>query len=555
MEYDKSNSVIRLNYTNKINSVHCIVGENGSGKTRLMNSLLEKDRQAINKFFKDIDDIFDYSFVKFSSAVELYRLKELPEKSIDISTSAFLNTMNLVNLNREDSINQVEVISSYYNKKEEHTKWEDLIELSGKTVSLRLNQIGEGIKSYGKTYLKGTGGIEEYEAIIKKISSSDDRNTVLRTLMRKFFAVYATEILPQFEYIEKKRIEQKSESNEESKLLLENIDFKSLELRDGFYKDLEKYFKADTLDQDKISQLPNFFKDLRIIVDNVEKKLDFTDETDRETLKVILKSLRKDGSDNSISQEVFSILEFEWNGLSSGELALINLFGRLNSIKNKVKKNVVLLLDEVDLGLHPEWQRKWVNNVLPIIGKIMEKQNGSVRVVVTTHSPIILSTHSPIILSDFLAEDVIYLPEEPNKILKTFGQNIYTLFKNSFFLEAPKGAFSEQVIEDLLEIFGASSNKRIIQETNTYKEFIERYGLQFNDKTPIKEVQQFFEKLVDTIGEDIIRNHLKKQMEKASWYYKLNYEEQIQEKIDELKKRIKELEEEKEVKNSNRKNN
>ncbi len=536
MEYDKSNSVIRLNYTNKIDSVHCIVGENGSGKTRLMNSLLEKDEKAINKFFKDIDDIFDYSFVKFSSAVELYRLKELPEKSIDISTSAFLNTMNLVNLNREDSINQVEVISSYYNKKEEHTKWEDLIELSGKTVSLRLNQIGEGINSYGKTYLKGTGWIEECEAIIKRISSYGYRNTVLRTLMRKFFAVYTTEILPQFEYVEKGQIKQKSESNEESKLLLENIDFESLELRDGFHKDLEKYFKVDTLDQDKISQLPNFFKDLRIIVDNVGKELYFTDETDRETLKVILKSLRKDGSDNSISQEVFSILEFEWNGLSSGELALINLFGRLNSIKKKVKKNVVLLLDEVDLGLHPEWQRKWVNNVLPIIGKIMENQNGSVRVVITTHSPIILS--------DLMRDDIIYLPlDDSTKNTRTFGQNIYTLFKNSFFLEAPKGAFSEQVIEDLLNLFMSSSDEELIQEKSDYQEFVSKYGLNFKKETPENKVRKFFEELVDMIGEDIIRNHLRRQMKKARWHNNQNDSLDYERKIEELKEQIKKLEE------------
>ena len=61
MEYDKPNSMIRLNYTNKIDSVHCIVGENGSGKTRGINSLLELDEKEINNFFKDIDDIFDYS--------------------------------------------------------------------------------------------------------------------------------------------------------------------------------------------------------------------------------------------------------------------------------------------------------------------------------------------------------------------------------------------------------------------------------------------------------------------------------------------------------------
>ena len=529
----------RLNYTNKIDSVHCIVGENGSGKTRLINSLLEIDEKEINKFFKDIEDIFDYSFVKFSGAVELYKLKDLSEKSIDISTSAFLNTMNLVNLNREDSINQVEVISSYYNETEEHTKWEDLIELSGKTVSLRLNQIGDGINAYGKTYLKGIGWYEECEAKINKISSHGYKNKVLRTLMRKFLAVFVTEIFPQFEVDGEKKGIRESKYNKDSKLLLEHIDFEILQPRYEFYEGLEKYLKADNPDQDinsKISQLTNFFEDLRIISCNVGKELSFTDKNDRDTLEKILKSLNKEG-DNLISQEVFSVLEFEWNGLSSGELALINLFGRLNSIKNKVRKNVVLLLDEVDLGLHPEWQRKWVNNVLPIIGKIMKKRNGSVRVVVTTHSPIILS--------DFMREDIIYLPiDDSANNPRTFGQNIYTLFKNSFFLEAPKGAFSEQVIEDLLNIFRSSSNEEMIRERNAYKKFIKKYRLNFRKVTPDDEIRDFFAELVDMIGEDIIRNHLKKQIKKAGWFNEPNNSIDYEKEIEELKKQIEELKKE-----------
>ena len=257
---------------------------------------------------------------------------------------------------------------------------------------------------------------------------------------------------------------------------------------------------------------------------------------------MILKSLKNEGSDNSISREVFSVLEFEWSGLSSGELALINLFGRLNSIKNEVRKNMVLLLDEVDLGLHPEWQRKWVKNILPIIGKIMKSQNGSVRVVVTTHSPIILS--------DFIKKDIIYLPiDDSTEKSRTFGQNIYTLFKDSFFLEAPKGAFSEQVIEDLLNIFRSSSNEKTIQESGAYKEFIKKYGL---SGVPDDTIREFFDELVDMIGEDIIRNHLKKQIKKARWINESNDSLDYEKEIDELKKQIEEL---KKKKNKNDKDN
>lgn len=546
MRYKKLNPITRLNYTDEIDSVYCIVGKNGSGKTTLVNSLLSRNKQIINDLFEDIDDIFNYSFVKFSSAIELVQLGLLPENSFDISTSAFLDTMNLINLHREDSIKQVEVINSYYNKNEENTKWEDLIELSGKTVSLRLNQIGDGIISYGKTYLKGTGFLKEFEDKITEIPTHGYKNKVLKVLMRKFFAIFATEIVPLFEYFKKDNQNRTNENNRQALIsLLENIDFRMIQPRGKFYEDLEKFLKNHNIDQDmegKITQLTNFFEDISKIVSNIGRELDFTVETDRETLNVILKSLKNEGSDNSISREVFSVLEFEWSGLSSGELALINLFGRLNSIKNEVRKNMVLLLDEVDLGLHPEWQRKWVKNILPIIGKIMKSQNGSVRVVVTTHSPIILS--------DFMKKDIIYLPiDDSTEKSRTFGQNIYTLFKDSFFLEAPKGAFSEQVIEDLLNIFRSSSNEKTIQESGAYKGFIKKYGL---SGVPDDTIREFFDELVDMIGEDIIRNHLKKQIKKARWINESNDSLDYEKEIDELKKQIEEL---KKKKNKNDKDN
>ncbi|EFN99415.1 hypothetical protein SMSK564_0210 [Streptococcus mitis SK564] len=546
MRYKKLNPITRLNYTDEIDSVYCIVGKNGSGKTTLVNSLLSRNKQIINDLFEDIDDIFNYSFVKFSSAIELVQLGLLPENSFDISTSAFLDTMNLINLHREDSIKQVEVINSYYNKNEENTKWEDLIELSGKTVSLRLNQIGDGIISYGKTYLKGTGFLKEFEDKITEIPTHGYKNKVLKVLMRKFFAIFATEIVPLFEYFKKDNQNRTNENNRQALIsLLENIDFRAIQPRGKFYEDLEKFLKNHNIDQDmegKITQLTNFFEDISKIVSNIGRELDFTVETDRETLNVILKSLKNEGSDNSISREVFSVLEFEWSGLSSGELALINLFGRLNSIKNEVRKNMVLLLDEVDLGLHPEWQRKWVKNILPIIGKIMKSQNGSVRVVVTTHSPIILS--------DFMKKDIIYLPiDDSTEKSRTFGQNIYTLFKDSFFLEAPKGAFSEQVIEDLLNIFRSSSNEKTIQESGAYKGFIKKYGL---SGVPDDTIREFFDELVDMIGEDIIRNHLKKQIKKARWINESNDSLDYEKEIDELKKQIEEL---KKKKNKNDKDN
>lgn len=524
----------RLNYSNEIESVHCVVGENGSGKTRLINSLLEKNKNSLAKLYKDYKDVLGYSFVKYSASIELNKLQATSSDSIDISTSAYLNTMDLVNLNREDSIKQVKVVIDYYKEGNKNTKWQNLIELSDKKVFLKLNQIGEGINSYDKHYLTGNPLNEEWESKLKEIIKCVNKEKkIIKVLLRKFFSVIS-------EYIF-------SELNHEQIIyLMSEIDAKTIQPTDRFYDGLDDFLNNNA--EKKISKIKDFFKDFSNISSNVGKGFVFIEENDRKFLEEILKILNKKASNNWISKEVFSVLEFEWSGLSSGELALLNLLGRLNSIKSDLNSNKVLvLLDEVDLGLHPEWQRNWVSSVLPIIGKIMKKRNGVVR--------IILSTHSPIILSDFLAEDVIYLPENNNKHdnstnkFKTFGHNIYSLFKNSFFLEAPKGAFSQQVIEDLLKIFRSCPNEEMIRRNKTYKAFIKRYRIDFNKDTPAQDIREFFEKLVDMIGEDIIRNHLKIQLENINWDKEEHQILEYERKIKMYQEKIKELQEGKNDKN------
>jgi len=85
----------------------------------------------------------------------------------------------------------------------------------------------------------------------------------------------------------------------------------------------------------------------------------------------------------------------------------------------------------------------------------------------------------------------------------------------------------------------------MIQENDAYKQFIDRYGLMLSEQTTTKDVKKFFEELVDMIGEDIIRNHLKRQMKNVRWHNEQNDSLRYEKKIEELKKQIKELEEKK----------
>ncbi len=123
--------------------------------------------------------------------------------------------------------------------------------------------------------------------------------------------------------------------------------------------------------------------------------------------------------------------------LSSGELELLNLLSRLyygiTIAPQKHSDNAspqLLLIDEAEIGFHPDWQRQYVN-VLNEFMKYMRVQAG-------TDFQIVLTTHSPIILSDFPSCCVNYLKREEEETTQdfnepeTFSTNVFNLYSRAF---------------------------------------------------------------------------------------------------------------------------
>lgn len=137
-------------------------------------------------------------------------------------------------------------------------------------------------------------------------------------------------------------------------------------------------------------------------------------------------------------------------GMSSGERALLNIMSRIcfaSQIENYMpgkgihwNTNILLLIDEIDLYLHPEWQRRIVRDLLSLLRRQFKGH----------YFQIILTSHSPIVLSDIPVENCIFLKKrsdgtvcQEKRNAQTFGANIYTLYKDAFFLSDDKLAMGE----------------------------------------------------------------------------------------------------------------
>lgn len=140
--------------------------------------------------------------------------------------------------------------------------------------------------------------------------------------------------------------------------------------------------------------------------------------------------------------------------LSSGELAMLNLYSRLKYAYETpmpggvYHKPTLVILDEVELSFHPEWQRRFIFNLMQFLSDLAGANN--IQIIYTTHSPITLSD-MPLSGVNLLASQDNYSHNLPDdKRFETFGANVFDLYGNSFFMERGLiGEFARYKIEQL----------------------------------------------------------------------------------------------------------
>ncbi|HDR4461383.1 TPA: AAA family ATPase [Bacillus cereus] len=213
---------------------------------------------------------------------------------------------------------------------------------------------------------------------------------------------------------------------------------------------------------------------------------------------------------------------------SSGQEQMIRLFNYIDistknveKINSKEKNSFVILMDEPDNAFHPEMQKDFIKTLSDFLNHYNQ---------CTFH--IILTTHSPIITSDLTKNHVVFLEKVDNSTLirsvknqekpNTFAQNIYNLYKESFFInDGLMGSYADEILSKLYKQLGESrksldnamdNNLKKTGKKNFKESEIEKLMVDNLNPFSIEEM----EFLINEIGEPII----KKKFE--DMFYKLN---------------------------------
>ncbi|TCI20400.1 AAA family ATPase [Exiguobacterium sp. SL-9] len=157
-------------------------------------------------------------------------------------------------------------------------------------------------------------------------------------------------------------------------------------------------------------------------------------------------------------EEYTNYFKTSFVNFSDGELVYLNVFSTIaKAIEDSYAHDTILLLDEPDINLHPEWARRFIHDLIRIIQtKYLSKK-----------VQIIISSHSPFIVTDFPKENIYLIKtnkKSTNEISNPefgFAANFYDLISDTFFMESPIGEFALQKIQNIKNSKVTNSNQVI----------------------------------------------------------------------------------------------
>ena len=430
------------------------------------------------------------------------------------------------------------------------------------------NEIYEAIIDKNKDFF------DELEEMLNKLNTNKKVNEFKN--LGKFIELNKDEQLKFFKYLFEDIKYELGNKNEKLLwlLILNNIIFNKF-INNFYLKNLENFFEilnlSSCIKDDKIdfncikkSFLSIRYKKRAFFEENIDEKLYLLQELDIfEFVNKDLNEIEFDELQNFLQLVRFlrnkDFIDFKiylkkgneiinYFYLSSGEKTLISYFANIVASIHKFtpleNKTFIILIDEVELHLHPEWQRRFIyymNNFF--------RENGF-----NIKFQFIIATHSPFILSDIVDEQIIYIKDKSDLDINTFGANIYDIFEKGFFLENSIGKYSEEMIKAISLILSFYQALYLADNKNNIillREILNRWyktkngrlseeKLKTQDKYFIKSIKRcnlkvlgkvfeinkldfkkfenlFFEKnelsksilnYINIIGDDVVRNHL-----------------------------------------------
>lgn len=457
-----------------ISNITAIVGKNGSGKSTVLECIRRIFNQKPSnkekiKLRSNCEKIEAYRFKNDKPEYEIYfcgifkkRMTSDGKSPLFSEPKTIFYTNQFGGLFFKDTNGFGYDYSIYKNFFGNTNLSKDIAQLSNNRINFlsELNQKNE-IKIAGIKYPKEIIVEKlQYNAIGGKINNETLEELFLNSVKKTIMEDFNTSHYPKF-----KDFESIDDLLEEIKKR-DKFSYNSFEIYDKYSVNYDNSQKNHKEYQRHCNSYYNFLTNIKKFKDDYLKKIKLNSNYSLKNNLEILKILNLYNYTYINKKNEWLNIKFD-PPLSSGEEHMLSLYAQFYSeLKSEKDQNYIILLDEPDIYMHPEWQRNIINSINEFFSKFLPNNKYQ----------IILTSHSPFVASDLPRENVIMLDtydevvknengeieqeignskvvkDKADKPIKTFGANIFDLYKDSFFVNDIMGEFAKnKITKEIIE--------------------------------------------------------------------------------------------------------
>lgn len=523
LKIDKNPDYIENFYGESIYNISPIVGINGTGKTTILNII---SSHSPYKYEQDPDNQYLSLFelgkqedrVRFNISSTNLSVKNLPaggtfyrkqDGSFNCNPEYYEGDKNILYVNLQSkgggtigyrtALNPKGLamfINSYF--------WLSDREIISSVLSCSLEIEPYGLKDYSDSIPRGINAIgfliyktihnifyEEDEFIKKLLSES------LFSKCEKYLKEYVSDYEDSGRYLLSdivKELDKNEVKDETRKIRKEYVE--SIITIVKIFKEIRE--NGSLIDNDSSSILLKYSNNSRRL---------FEDLNDRLLQYTKLKGLMRDLCyDLNKSFNNYNLLkETPDYHMSTGEGNLIEIFSQFYTylyMHEESSGDIILLVDELESGMHLEWSRRLIKILINNLSEILDIEGKGRKIQLS------FTTHSPYMLSDIKPENVIMIEKNQEtgysegKVLQnTFAKNIQEIMK-------------ENLIDNIYGDFALAKINSMIERLNGEEE------QEGNEEELLKEIH--------LISEPILRNKLLEMYDKKYNTSEFSIEKQLQ---------------------------
>ena len=537
LKIDKNPDYIENFYGESIYNISPIVGINGTGKTTVLNKISD---YSPNKSEQDPDNQYFFLF-ELGKQEDKVRFKV---SSNNLSVATLQGCWGQTFYRNQDG--SFDCDSEFYDDTK-NILYVNLQSKGGGTIGYGTTFNQEGLAMFIHSYLwlsdrKIISSVLSCSLDINPYGLKDYTNSIPRGIKAIGFLIYKSihNIFYEKDEFIKKLLSESLLSKCEKYLKEDVSDYENygFNLLLEIVKELDKNeVKAETRKIRKeyvesIISIVKVFRKFRYVSTKIEDDSEYILLKYSKMNRNLFKELNEKLTNYVISKERLNkpyyyplIVDTPNYHMSTGEGNLIEIFSQLYtylSMHEESSEDIILLVDELESGMHLEWSRRLIQILIDNLSEILEDEGKGRKI------QLIFTTHSPYMLSDIKPGNVIMIEKNQatgyseGKVLQnTFAKNIQEIMKDNL-IDNIYGDFALAKIDSMISILNGE-----VQEGN--------------EEELLKEIH--------LISEPILRNKLLDMYDKKYNTSEFNIEKQLLklDLTDEQRQKVREM-----VKTNNR---